>query len=189
MSKGFEIRPDDVYHEIRPHLPQTLIDGYHSTTSIDDALRDRDVSMWDPQPMLGSFFLPPFQRPLVWSEEQKISLVESFLLGISIGSIVVVDSMNMTMQNKDLFAKTDRWLLDGQQRLNALRAYREDEITVFAGTKCEHRWSDLTVAETRRVESINFGKIKVHTLDEGMCREIYNRLNFGGTAHTEDQRA
>lgn len=188
---SFKIEPDNA---LRPLLPAPLLNGYSSTTCLEEIFRTRngheDDTMWEPgQPKIGRFFLPPFQRPAVWTEEQKVRLVESLLLGISIGSIVVVDALNMEMQNPNLFAKTDRWLIDGQQRLTAIQDYVEGRLTVFVGTVCEHKFSDLNEVELRRVRGLDIGMIRVHTIDEEMCRQIYDRLNFGGTPHTEDQRA
>jgi hypothetical protein len=181
--------------DMRPHMPKALLDGYASTRSLDEIFESRAATpekddMWDPgQTKIGRYFLAPFQRPAVWTQEQKVRLVESMLLGISIGSIVIVDALNMKMQNPNLFAKTDRWLIDGQQRLTAIQNYLQDDITVFAGTECEHKFSDLNEIELRRVRQIGISVIRIHTIDEQLCRVIYDRLNFGGTPHTEDQKA
>ena len=179
----------------QPRIPKALLDGYASTRSLDDIFESRAATpekddMWDTgQTKIGRFFLAPFQRPAVWTKDQKVRLVESMLLGISIGSIVVVDALNMKMQNPNLFAKTDRWLIDGQQRLTAIQDYLKDDLTVFEGTECEHKFSDLNEIELRKIYQINISVIRIHTIDEQLCRVIYDRLNFGGTPHTENQRA
>lgn len=187
----FQIQPRGGLH---PHLPVQLLDGNQTTTDfetfMDDRYAHKDSSLWDmTQPMLCNYFIPPFQRPLVWSQDQKVRFIESALLGLHLGSIVVVDAMNCPMPSKDRFAATDRWLLDGQQRLSAIAAYRDDEITVFSDTDCEHRWSDLGVVERRKVWHIQMGVFKVATDDVDYCREVYNRLNFGGTPHESHQKA
>lgn len=177
-----------------PHFPMQLIDGHQTTTDlesiVDPILKSSCDGYWnESQPKAGPWFLPPFQRGLVWTDRQKIRFVESALLGLSLGSLVVVDALNCPMPAPDRFALTDRWLLDGQQRVSALLAYRADEISIFQGTECEHRWSDLGVIERRRFCHIQIGLVKIQTDDEVYCREVYDRLNFGGTSHTEDQRA
>lgn len=189
---AFKIRSRGERH---PHLPMQLMEATQTTADL-EMITDPSASlvnmgdMWDPdQPRLGGYFIPPFQRPLVWTTEQKERLVESALLGISIGTIVVVDAMNCPMQNPDRFAATDRWLLDGQQRCAALLDYREDRLTIFRGTECEHRWSDLTEIERRRFWRTQIGVLKVQTDDVEYCKEVYDRLAFGGTDHTDDQRA
>jgi hypothetical protein len=179
---------------LKPHFPVQLLDGHQTTTDL-EAIVDpierpgRDDMSAPGQARIGPWFLPPFQRPAVWTEDQKIRFVESALLGVSLGSLVVVDALNMPMAAPDRFAATDRWLLDGQQRVTALLAYRNDEIAVFQGTECEHRWSDLGTVERRGFWHVQIGLVKVATDDADYCREIYDRLNFGGTVHDEDQRA
>lgn len=179
---------------LHPHFPVQLIDGHQTTTDLESIVDPIHKSIsdgyWDQsQPRAGPWFLPPFQRPPVWSDQQKIRFVESAFLGISLGSLVIVDALHCPMPAADRFAATDRWLLDGQQRVSALLAYRHDKITVFQGTGVEHRWSDLGEIERRRFHHIQIGLVKVQTDDPTYCREIYDRLNFGGTVHTEGHRA
>ncbi|MFZ3482076.1 DUF262 domain-containing protein [Sphingomonas sp. 3-13AW] len=177
-----------------PHFPVRLLHGNQSSTDLEAIIepaanRDGD-HFWDQsQARAGPWFLPPFQRPAVWTDLQKERFVESALLGISLGSLVVVDALHCPMPSNDRFAATDRWLLDGQQRVSALLAYRADEISVFRGTECEHRWSDLGEIERRKFWYIQIGIVKIETDDPDYCREIYDRLNFGGTPHTVGQRA
>ena len=188
----FEIRPRGGNH---PHLPVQLLDGIQTTTDLETIIDPsgsltRDSDMWDPgQERLGPFFLPTFQRPPTWSDAQKERFIESALLGIGLGSLVVVDAMNLEMQDNGRFCAVDRHLLDGQQRVRALLDYREGRLTVFRGSACEHGWDDLTEIERRRFRRIQIGIMKIQTADVDMCREIYDRMNFGGTAHTDDQRA
>lgn len=179
----------------RPHLPEQLLDGVNTTIDLEmltDPPRGRrtDMDMWDPgREELCGYFIPDFQRPLVWTETQKERFIESALLGLSLGTIVVVDAMNLPMQSPNRFARLDRVLLDGQQRLSAITDYRNDRLVALRGTECEHRWSDLSVVERRGVGRIQMGLIKIATDDETVARAIYDRLNFGGTAHLESQRA
>lgn len=41
----------------------------------------------------------------------------------------------------------------------------------------------------RRFYRLSFPSIEVSASDEATLREIYDRLNFGGTPHTDEQRA
>lgn len=132
--------------------------------------------------LLG-YIIPPFQRPLVWSKEQMIRFVESAWLGLHLGTYVVniMDFVNSTDAHP-----LDRLLIDGQQRLNALRAYWDNEFPVF-GSYWSEVFEDKPVY--RRFRNIQFGMGEVQIKDEAILRDLYNRLNFGGTAHTDDQRA
>jgi len=38
---------------------------------------------------IGAFILPPFQRPPVWTEAQKVRLIESLYSGLPIGALAV----------------------------------------------------------------------------------------------------
>lgn len=178
----------------RPHLPYPVIDGTTSSMSLENLVNQavwpmqRDDSCWEAQPILCGFFIPPFQRPLVWDQARKVAFIESAFLGFHLGTIVYNDALNFPMVD-GRFDRTDRWLIDGQQRCNALWGYVNDEFAIFAGTSHEHRFSDLNEVERRTFHAINIGYTRVRTNDEAELRMLYDRLNFGGVAHTEDQRA
>lgn len=121
-------------------------------------------------------FLPTWQRGLVWSKEQKVRLLESCWLGLPIGTYTF---------NRKYGSKYDNLLIDGQQRLHAIECYLSDEFAVFG-----YKWSETTQADKRRFRhSVKFGSYICETDDEQYLRNYYNMMNFGGTSHTEDQRA
>lgn len=190
---GFEIRSQGGN---RPHFPKRLLDGRTSTCDLELFIEPVSAHapgyrhMWDAdQTEIGNYFLPPFQRPQVWTDAQKTRFIESALLGVSLGSIVVVDAANLPLQDNGRFARTDMWLIDGYQRISALVDYRRDRLTPFAGTECEHRWSDLNPVEIRRFRSIQIALVRIASTDEDHLRAVYDLMNFGGTAHGEHQRA
>lgn len=119
---------------------------------------------------LGAFIVPTFQRGLVWTRAQKVSLIESIYIGMPIGAIV----WNQTRFN----SPSDRWLLDGQQRVTAITEY-------VAGKFPVRGWSypDLPVIERRHFERVGVSVIDTQIEDEAMCREVYDRLVYGGTPH------
>jgi hypothetical protein len=127
--------------------------------------------------------IPPFQRALVWDEARMIRLIESIICGISIGTIVVNDTSSVTMKNGRNHP-TDRWLIDGQQRLSALERYFDDAFAVY-GT----RWSKVPEIARRDFLSAPLPAIVVHMSDETALRTLYDRMNFGGVAHTPTQAA
>lgn len=120
--------------------------------------------------------LPVWQRPLVWTEKQSIRFLESLWLGLPVGTY----SYNLDIDSGEL----DGILIDGQQRLWALQQYVEDKFPVFG-----HRWSEVTKLDRRLFRSTSFPSYRVETKDEQYLKDYYNRMNFGGVAHTEDQRA
>lgn len=122
------------------------------------------------------YFLPSWQRGLVWSEQQQVKLLESCWLGLPIGTYTF---------NRKYGSKYDNLLIDGQQRLYAIQCYLEDRFDVFG-----YKWSETTVIDKRRFKhSVKFGSYICETDDEQYLRNYYNMMNFGGTAHTDDQRA
>ena len=77
-------------------------------------------------------------------------------------------------------------LLDGQQRLGALRDFAAGDFPVFGTT----RFADLSLADRRRrFYRVTFPSIEMGATDEATLREVYDRLNFGGTPHPGEQRA
>lgn len=142
----------------------------------DESLYRDDAGEW-----LWGFRIPPFQRPAVWSTEQSARFVESVWLNLPIGQYVV----NVGLRPEGgKFPRAEGWLIDGQQRLRALKAYVDDAFPVFG-----LRWSELTPLETRRFKSIVFPMATTSLADEAKLRLLYDRLNYGGTPHAPDQRA
>ncbi len=134
---------------------------------------------------LGPFVLPPFQRPPVWTVEQNIRFIESMWLGYDIGRYCVVSWEPSTIWGD--------CLIDGQQRIRAILDYVNSRFPVMG-----HYYKDVTRVDRRVFEMIVFPRSVIRVDDirgdeikdvETRLREIYNRLNYGGTAHTEEQRA
>jgi hypothetical protein len=134
-------------------------------------------------PWLMGHRLPPFQRGFVWDLGQQVRFIESAWLGLHLGTYVINRNESWDRVN-DKPHRTDRWIIDGQQRLRALDRYLGNRFPVFG-----HYWAQLDRVEQRRLDNTTFTQSIVHEGDEAVLRELYNRLNFGGTAHTEEQRA
>lgn len=123
--------------------------------------------------------LPSWQRPFVWTQEQKIKLVESLWYGLNIGTYTY--NRDPGHQRNEF----DDLLIDGQQRLKALECYLLSEFPVFGSY-----WYELDRVEQRGFEmSRHFSSYITSTRDEAYLREYYNMVNFGGTAHKESERA
>lgn len=145
-------------------------------------------------PEFCGFYLPPFQRPECWDEERKIRLIESLFCGIDIGVFLVVNNFDAP--------NVDGWLIDGQQRLSAIRDFVLGKFSVFGGKLNYNNLKEVSlefdgkgfVNEARLASRvwkglyIHVGRIQDVT-DERILREIYNRHNFGGIAHKESERA
>jgi uncharacterized protein with ParB-like and HNH nuclease domain len=131
--------------------------------------------------MILGYPLPDWQRTLKWSVSQDIAFIESIWLGIPIG-FYVVNKFDWLADGSP--HPMSGLLLDGQQRFYALERYLEDEIPVFG-----HYWSELPVKDRRRFMNTPFPSYETSLEDDHQARDIYNRLNFGGTPHREDEKA
>jgi hypothetical protein len=173
-------------------LPSRLINGSQSAICLSDLMRDRSDEyehLFHPgQERLGHYYLAPFQRPPVWTEAQSARLIESIHLGIAIGSFVVSICGSHDIKT-GLFPYTSEWIIDGQQRMRAIDKYLKDGLRVFLGTSAEHSWNELSRTQQRCFMMTPVSFIVLGRMSEDELRDVYDRLNFGGTAHTEEQRA
>jgi hypothetical protein len=140
------------------------------------------------QEMLMGHALPPFQRPRVWTREQNVRFIESAVLGLHLGTWLynaADDAPTVKVGGREVFDRTDMWLIDGRQRLSALDEYFGDAFPVF-----DMKWSDVPKVEQRRfLNGTMFTAFETRTTDVDHLKELYDRHNFGGTPHQPDQRA
>jgi hypothetical protein len=121
---------------------------------------------------LGSFVLPPFQRESVWTPEQKVRLIESLWGGLPIGGYVVNRVWSQPGH------KADGWLLDGQQRWTAILDYQQGKFEVGG-----YRFTELDPIEQRRFSHVTMVEMETSLTDVEKCKDLYERLAYGGTAH------
>lgn len=124
------------------------------------------------------YFLPPWQRGLVWTDAQKVKLIESLWLGLNVGTY----TFNRT---REIGHRLDNLLIDGQQRLWSLQCYLNGDFKVFG-----YFWHELPEQDQRSFEmGRHFHCYITESTDEAFLRDYYNMTNFGGTAHKETERA
>jgi uncharacterized protein with ParB-like and HNH nuclease domain len=124
------------------------------------------------------YFLPPWQRGLVWTEAQNIRLLESLWRGLNIGTYTF-------NRSKKYGGRLDNLLIDGQQRMNAIQLYLQDAFPVFG-----YRFSEITDVDRRGFEmTTHFHCYITSSEDEAYLREYYNMMNFGGVAHKDGEQA
>lgn len=124
------------------------------------------------------FVIPKFQRGLVWTPAQNVALIESVWKGIPIGTYAInrkIGNVPDHLQNI---------VIDGQQRLHAIELYLSGQLEVFGGT-----YDDLDKVQKRFFDCKHFARYETKTSDEAYLRDYYNLMNFGGTVHTEGDRA
>ncbi|EMF20392.1 hypothetical protein H114_32654 [Streptomyces gancidicus BKS 13-15] len=148
---------------------------------------------------------PPYQRASVWDDTQRIALVESWLRGISIGSVVFSDRWTGAWRNPDgsRFDPVEQaqWAcVDGQQRITTAIAWFTDafavpaswfepehvERTVPTGDGPYVHHSGLSLPRRRHLDLQ--ATIQVETVKTATCVQdeamIYLLRNRGGTLQT-----
>lgn len=163
---------------------------HHSfMTSLRDPRDHYSYKKLEERTALG-FIIPPFQRELVWTDEQKIRFIDSARRCIPLGTYTV----NLTFGIKECkrldadgreYYQGEGWLLDGQQRLNALESFFSNEFPVHGMF-----WKELDEFQQRQfLQTPNFGFYETQFKTEQECREYYDLMNFAGTPHQEHERA
>lgn len=138
---------------------------------------ERNLSAEAADELLLGYVIPPFQRPSVWTLDQQTRFIESLVLGLPVGVFIY-------NRASEADHEADLWLIDGQQRLRSVRRFLENEITIF-----DRRFCDLSVVEQRRFLGTPFPALEMAEDDVRYLMEVYDRLNFGGTPHLDDERA
>jgi hypothetical protein len=167
---------------IKRNMPSQLQLGQHMCYCVGQAVfnwREPKVVNTEGLREVMGYFLPTWQRGLVWSEEQNVKLLESLWLGINIGNY----TFNRPRRCSD--DKYDNLLIDGQQRLWAIQCYLQDEFPVFG-----YRWSETTEVDKRCFEySTHFHCYITNSNDEAYLKGYYNTMNFSGTSHKTEEKA
>jgi uncharacterized protein with ParB-like and HNH nuclease domain len=115
---------------------------------------------------------PDFQRPHVWKERQQRMWLEFILRGGKTGRVFYFNHPSwMRGYNKGEFV-----LVDGKQRLEALRKWMANEIKVFGSYKSEYTDNPAMVGNTLKV-NVNSLPTKADVL------RWYLQMNGGGTPH------
>ncbi|MDF8363356.1 MULTISPECIES: DUF262 domain-containing protein [Achromobacter] len=144
---------------------------------------------WADRFVMG-FPLPAWQRPAVWTLDQKRRFIQSIWAGVDIGSYMVNDLWEFVeSRDAETFRQHSEILLDGQQRLSAIQDYVLDEFAIPDAAGVLRLWSDLPKIERNRFCMTHFACATIRSWDEQQLKLAYNLRAFGGTAHTEDQRA
>ena len=170
--------PDAASH--KRLMPDPIRLGQHMSSTVGGPIsnwKEKDNPNNFGYPEVMWYFLPPWQRGLVWTQSQKVKLIESLWLGLNIGTY--------TVNRVEFGTRLDNLLIDGQQRMWSLQCYLSDKFPVFG-----YLWSEITPADRRGFEiSRHFHCYITNSNDEDYLRSYYNTMNFGGSAHKEDERA
>jgi hypothetical protein len=119
---------------------------------------------------------PDFQRAHVWTKKQQTAYVEYQLMGGEIGKNLTFNHPGWNSHNFE----GEYVIVDGKQRLEAVRAFLRDEVPVFG-----HVYSEFT--DSLRLIHSSF-KWRVCTLQtKADVLRLYLNINAGGTPHTKSE--
>jgi len=122
---------------------------------------------------LGCDFDPDFQRAHVWTTKQQIAYLEFRFRGGMSGQEILFNHPNWLGTYEGQMV-----MVDGKQRLEAVRRFLENEIQIFGNFYCDF---------TDHLPSVGF-VVAVNMLKTR--REVlqwYIDLNAGGTPHSEKE--
>jgi hypothetical protein len=122
---------------------------------------------------------PDFQREHVWSEEQQVRYVEFCLRGGRSSRDVL---FNCVTWNAGVGQAAPAVLVDGKQRLEAVRRFLKDEIRVFGSLRSEFE------GKLSNLRDSAYFKIYVNDLPtRADVLRWYLDLNDGGVVHTREE--
>ncbi|HEX8630427.1 MAG TPA: DUF262 domain-containing protein [Catenuloplanes sp.] len=145
----------------------------------------------------GSIVLdPPYQRGSVWTTDQQIALMRSWLMGVPVAAITLNNRMGREWHAGDPHARTAYAVVDGRQRLETALAWEDGTLAVPASwlpPDWIHTTQDtddgpyvhssgLTEAGRRRVHSqMSLPCVVARLPDTEAEAELYLLVNGGGT--------
>lgn len=120
---------------------------------------------------------PDFQRAHVWTEEQQVAWLEFFLRGGKTGRVIYFNHPGWGRSWKSRKGKPHFVIVDGKQRLEAIRRFIQGEIALYGSFYPEF---------TDRLRIIQTMKINVNDLEtRAEVLQWYIEFNAGGTPHTD----
>ncbi len=156
--------------------------------------------------MLDDLDLTPlYQRGSVWTEEQRVALVQSWIMGVPIPAIILNNRATEAWRDTE---NDDPWngrgpsraVVDGQQRIRTAVAWFGGDLAVpaswFSADAVDHptptsdgpyvRFRGLsrpTQLHMKRTAMLPIVEAKLPSLQREA--ELYLLVNSGGTAHTQ----
>ena len=149
-------------YDIREYPVEVLVDKFTDSAGNDEA----------------DFFIPDYQRELVWDEKRQSRFIESVLMNLPIPYIFIAE-----VKGGENDGRAE--IVDGAQRMRTLQRFMLDQLQLVdlkQLTKMNgFRFSNLSQGRQRRVKRKTIRLIELtHNMDEEARREMFDRLNTGG---------
>ena len=136
--------------------------------------------------------LAPWQREFKWSMDQVQRFITSAWTGVHLGSYIVTAT---DLRKEDAgfrgieYLSLSNMAIDGQQRLQALELYLNDQVPVPDVSGVPVLWNATPLVDRRRFLNTVFSRSEIPLLPEPELQIFYDTLNFGGVPHTAEERA
>jgi hypothetical protein len=143
----------------------------------------------------------PYQRGDVWTLDQRVALVKSWLLGLPIPAVIIADRMHRWDRKTDGSLGPAYAMIDGKQRMLTAIAWYDSDFAVpaswFPADQVETvedtedgpyvRFAGLTVVGQRRfMRMAQLPVCEARAASDSEEAEIYLLVNGAGTAQTQD---
>lgn len=153
-----------------PQLPKAHYEVNMPWDGVEDNLQ-----RWMGEKYLAPLNLEPdFQRAHVWTPEQQTAFIEYSLRGGEVGRVITFNCPGWMTNWRGPFE-----IVDGKQRLEAVRAFLRDEVKAF-GLLCSE-------FEGRLPTDVDF-RFRVCTVaTRREILEMYLNINAGGTPHSQEE--
>ena len=133
-------------------------------------------------PPFREIFPAKCQRPLCWTVEQYQSFITYSIEARNAGNIILY------RHEEDYSC---RYILDGQHRIHAWKAFREGDFNLHYGGR-EIAFSDFTSTDLKLLDNQIMCTVQevvtADAYDHEVTELIYNRFNFSGVAHQERKK-
>lgn len=138
---------------------------------------------------------PPYQRGDVWTEQQRVNLIKSIMLGIPIAAVVLNKRGDNHWWDQPI-TMNDPWFacIDGKQRLTTVHLWMNNQFAVpvhwFEKDAVEASASTVYYSQLSVIMQRFFRNIAVLPVAEAKLRnvaeeaEVYDLINSAGTAHS-----
>ena len=126
-----------------------------------------------------------YQRPLCWTLKDKQLLLESIYNNVDCGKIVIRNRSWKELEELQKGGHELAWkdIVDGKQKLNAIKSFMENEYPDLHGNYFE----DLSDQAQRRLTNhqlISYSELPENTKDEDVLKQFL-RLNFAGVVQSQ----
>ncbi|MBS0181790.1 MAG: DUF262 domain-containing protein, partial [Nitrospira sp.] len=123
----------------------------------------------------NDFFIPDYQRELVWPDEHQSRFIESVLMGLPIPLLFVADVKGQEGRAE---------IVDGSQRVRTLARFMKSGLTLSGLKRLTKlngfKFSDLPLVRQRRFGRHTMRMIELREgVDEEVRRDIFSRINTG----------